>query len=306
MISNNLISATWFLDGVRSLQDRITRTQKQISSGFRIQDAADSPGETATVVGLGTAISSLRRYVTNLGRVAAETTAADAGLSGSITLVDRARALATQAASTTTTAIDRQSIAIEVANIQQQLVGIANTSVEGRFIFGGDQDQHAPYGYNASASRGVDKLTTQTSTRLIQDPSGLQVFSADTAADIFDAEDGTGAATSSNVFGALQALVTALQSNDPAAAAASLTQLRAAGDLLNQKQAGYGAAAKRIADETTSTGNLLTSLQTRLSEIRDTDIVQASTELALENTAQSAMFSAQAAVPRKSLFDYLG
>ena len=43
MISNNLISGAWFLDGVRSLQERITKTQKQISSGYRIQDAADSP-----------------------------------------------------------------------------------------------------------------------------------------------------------------------------------------------------------------------------------------------------------------------
>lgn len=306
MISNNLISGLWFLDGVQNLQARITTTQKQISSGFRIQDASDSPKEAADVIGLGTAVSSVEQYLTNLGLVTAETTGADTALSTAITLIDRARQLAVQAASSTTSATDRQSIAIEVKNIQQQVVGLSNTSVEGRFIFGGDQDQSPPYQYDSAGTRGVDKLTTQTSSRVIQDPSGLTVFSANTAAGIFDAEDSSGTPTAGNVFVGLQSLVNSLNANDQAGAATALTQLQAGSDWLNQKQAGYGAAARRLTDETTLSNTLLTSLRTRLSEIRDTDVVQAATDLSLETTAQSAAFSAQASVPRKSLFDYLG
>lgn len=306
MISNNLTSGLWFLAGVQNLQARITTTQKQISSGFRIQDASDSPSQAADVVGLGTAVSSLEHYLTNLGRVTAETTSADTALSTAITLINRARQLAVQAANSTTTASERQAIAVEVKNIQQQIVGLSNTSVEGRYIFGGDQDQSPPYQFDAASARGVDKLTTQTASRVIQDTSGLTVFSAQTAAVIFDAQDSLGAPTAGNVFVALQSLVNSLNANDQAGTATALTQLQAGADWLNQQQAGYGAAASRLTDETNLSNNVLTSLRTRLSEIRDTDVVQAATELSLETTAQSAAFSAQASVPRKSLFDYLG
>ncbi len=306
MISNNLTSGLWFLAGVQNLQARITTTQKQISSGFRIQDASDSPSQAADVVGLGTAVSSLEHYLTNLGRVTAETTSADTALSTAITLINRARQLAVQAANSTTTASERQAIAVEVKNIQQQIVGLSNTSVEGRYIFGGDQDQSPPYQYDAASARGVDKLTTQTASRVIQDTSGLTVFSAQTAAVIFDTQDTLGAPTAGNVFVALQSLVNSLNANDQAGTATALTQLQAGADWLNQQQAGYGAAASRLTDETNLSNNVLTSLRTRLSEIRDTDVVQAATDLSLETTAQSAAFSAQASVPRKSLFDYLG
>lgn len=306
MISNNLTSGLWFLAGVQNLQARITTTQKQISSGFRIQDASDSPSQAADVVGLGTAVSSLEHYLTNLGRVTAETTSADTALSTAITLINRARQLAVQAANSTTTASERQAIAVEVKNIQQQIVGLSNTSVEGRYIFGGDQDQSPPYQYDAASVRGVDKLTTQTASRVIQDTSGLTVFSAQTAAVIFDTQDTLGAPTAGNVFVALQSLVNSLNANDQAGTATALTQLQAGADWLNQQQAGYGAAASRLTDETNLSNNVLTSLRTRLSEIRDTDVVQAATDLSLETTAQSAAFSAQASVPRKSLFDYLG
>ena len=89
MISNNLISGEWFLTGIQALQDRTAVTQRQISSGFRIQDAADSPLEAADLIRLGSTLTSVQHYVSNLGRVGAEVSAADAGLSSSIQLIDR-------------------------------------------------------------------------------------------------------------------------------------------------------------------------------------------------------------------------
>jgi flagellin-like hook-associated protein FlgL len=100
--------------------------------------------------------------------------------------------------------------------------------------------------------------------------------------------------------------VSALNSNDQPGISAALTQIQAGSDWLNRKQAAYGASANRISSETEAASALVTTLQTRISAIRDTDVVQAATDLALENVAQSAAFSAQASVPRKSLFDYLG
>ncbi len=98
--------------------------------------------------------------------------------------------LAAQGASSTSTAATDQTLATQIQSIQQQLVSLANTTVDGRAIFGGDQDQSAPYQYDAaSLVTGVDSLTAQTSSRVIVDTQGQTVYQPLTAQQIFDPVD---------------------------------------------------------------------------------------------------------------------
>lgn len=303
---SSAIGAEWFLNGISNLQRQEIKTQQEISSGYQVQDAADSPAQTPALIALGSDLASAQSYQTNLGRVQAETTAADSGLSVSLTLIDQARALATQGASSTARASDRQNLATQVQSIQQQIVSIANTTVEGRFIFGGSQDQSGPYQYDVASATGVDALTVSTSNRAIVNPSGQTVYQSQTASTIFDPRDALGDPTTSNTFAALQNLYNALQANDPAATADALTSLETASTWVNRQQATYGTAEQRLSQEQNDTANRITSLKTQISGIRDTDITQAASDLARETTSQAAAFSAQAEIPRKSLFDYLG
>jgi len=193
-----------------------------------------------------------------------------------------------------------------VQGIQQQLVSIANTSVDNRYIFGGDQDQTAPYQYDAASATGVDRLTPQTSTRVIVDPTGQTVYQPLTAQQIFDPDDATGAPTANNTFAALQSLYTALQANDQPGIATALTSLQSASTYVNQQQAYYGAAEQRLTNESNDVANLVTNLQARIGNIRDTNVAQAATDLTQESTDQSAALGAEAEISPKTLFDYLG
>jgi flagellar hook-associated protein 3 FlgL len=305
-ISSSSIGANWFLDGISHLQRQETTTQRQISSGFRVQDASDSPSQTPELIGLGSALATSQAYQTNLARVQAETTSADAALSAAITLVESARSIALQGASSTATDSDRQNLANQAQSIQQQLISISNTTTEGRYIFGGDQDLSPPYQFNPATATGVDPLTTPSATRVITDPSGQAIFQSSTASTIFDRRDAGGAPLPDNAFAALQNLTLSLQNNDPAGVATALTSLESVSTWLNRQQASYGVAGSRISGEQTDVASQITSLKAQISAIRDTDIVQAATDLAQETTAQSAAFAAQAQIPRKSLFDYLG
>lgn len=305
-VSSAVTGAGWFLDGVSNLQNQEARTQREISSGFRIQDASDSPSQTPELIGLGSALASSQAYQANLDRVQAETTSADSALGAAIKLIESARTIALQGAGTAATGSDRQNLAAQVQDIQQQVVGIANTTTEGRYIFGGDQDLSPPYQIDSAAAAGVDKLTLQSATRVVTDPSGQAIYQSATAGTIFDHRDPSGVALPDNAFVALQNLTTSLQSNDPAGVAIALDSLESVSTWLNQQQASYGVAGNRISAEQAGVSSQITNLQTRISAIRDTDVVQAATDLARETTAQSAAFAAQAQTPRKSLFDYLG
>ena len=300
------IGANWFLEGVSALQKQQLQTERQISSGFRVQDAADSPSQTTELVGLVAQLSANQSWQSNLGRVQAEAGSADTALSAGISLIESARTLALQGGDSTATSADRQYVANQVQSIQEQLVSLANTTTEGRYIFGGDQDHASPYQFDSTAPAGVDKLTSQTATRAIVDPSGQTVYQSGTAADIFDHRDAGGNPLPDNAFAALQNLRTALVNNDPTGISGALTSLEGVSTWLNQQQASYGVSAARLAAAQTTVSANITNIQTQISGIRDTNIVQAATDLAQETTAQTAAFSAQAEIPRKSLFDYLG
>jgi len=297
--------AEWFLDGTAKLQRAETKTQREISSGFRIQDAADSPSQTPELVGLTSSLVSRQAWQTNLTRIQAETNAADTALGSAIHLIESARTIALQGAGTATTSTDRQNLSAQVQSIQQQIVNLANTTTEGRYIFGGDQDTAPPYELNVASATGVNKLTAQSATRTIADPDGQPILQSRTALTIFDRQTAAGPAPD-NAFAALQNLQVALGANDSAGIGTALISLESVSTSLNQQQSLYGIDGQRIAQAQTDNNTRVTSLQSQISAIRDTDIVQAATDLTQESTAQSAAFSAQAQIPRKSLFDYLG
>ena len=305
IISTATTGAGWFLDGLAAIEARQLRTQRQLSSGYKVQDASDAPLATASLVQLAGGLSRATVWRDNLDNVAAESLAADQAIGSAFDAITSARTIAAQGATGTATAQDRQNLASQVLALQQQLVGAANTNFGGRFIFGGDQDQSAPYAVNPAAASGVNKLTAQVSTRVITSPSGLAVYQALTAASVFDPQS-AGAPSATNAFAAVQALATALAANNQPGIAAAADALAQAGDWLNQQQSYYGLATRRISAEQQTNGNDILSFQEQISAIRDADLAQAATDLTQENTAQQAALAAEAQIPRKSLFDYLG
>ena len=303
-VNSATIGAEWFLNGLGNLQARELQTQQQLSSGFAVSSAADNPAATGALVDLGSSLATAQAYQSNLSTVQAETSAADSALGSAINLIQSAQSLAVQGASSTATATERQTLAVQVQGLQQELVSLANTNVAGRFIFGGDQDQSAPYRYDSSSATGVDVLTASPSTRTIVNPAGQTIYQSLTAGTIFDHSAG-GAPAPDNAFAALEALQTALSSNDTAGAATALSSLESASSWLNQQQVYYGSSEQRLSAGQTSVASQITTIQTNISSIRDANVAQDATDLTQESTSQQAALAAQAEVPQKSLFDYL-
>jgi len=289
----------WFLNGIANLDAQQSQVERQITSGYQIQDAADSPQQTPQLIDLGSQLAAVQAYQTNLSSVQAEANSADQALSSAISLIQNAQSLASEGANSTSSAATRQNLATQVQGLQQQLVSIANTQVEGRYIFGGDADQTAP-------ATGVAGIAAQTSTRVITDTQGQPVYQGLTAQQIFDPPSAAPPAASPNsTFAALQSLATALAANNTAGISAAAASLGTASSWVSQQQAYYGDAEQTITAQQTAASSQIVSLQTEIGGIRDTNVTQAATELTQLSTDQSAAFSAQASISRKSLFDYL-
>jgi len=313
MITSLDAATNSFLNHLSRIQDNISRTSAQISSGYRIQQPSDSPDQISTLLDLQANLSHNQGVTTTLARVQAEVQSADSGVSTALQLLDQARSLGAQGGTATTTAANRTDLSQRVQALQEQLVAISNTEVGGRYIYSGDQDGSAPYAVNLNQlptvpQNGVDRLLTApvTATRRIELSNHITAAVDQTGQDLFDHRKPDDSLAPDNVFAALNSLRVALASNVTADITAAQTAIETTTAYLNSKQGFYGAAENRISGAITDLNMQNTTLQQQISAIRDTDVVQAALQLTSASTQQQAALAAQAKIPRTTLFDYFG
>jgi flagellar hook-associated protein 3 FlgL len=295
-----------YLADLDRTETQLQQTTTDISSGIDVQQPSDDPAAISEILQTETAISQNTQIQSNLTGVTAEVNTADSALQTAVQQVESAISQATEGATSTATADTRANLAQQVANIQQTLVGIANTTANGRYIFSGDQDTQAPYELDSSTPEGVQQLVTSSSTRMIQSVDGTSFAVALTAQQIFDARNSDGTPATGNVFAAIQNLETALANNDTAGITAAAGSLQSASSYLNDQLAFYGDVENRVTEATELAQKFQTQEKTQLSNLQDTDIPTAATELTQLQTQQQASMSVEASVEQmKNLFSYL-
>jgi len=306
MISNLTPSAEAFLANMARVQRSVEEASRQVSSGKRVNVASDAPDEVDTILQLRADQTRNTQIQSNLALAKTDADAADSALAGAAKLMDRARTLGAQAANFTLDATGRQSIADEIESIQEQMLSISRTTVQGRYIFSGDQDASPAYYLDLTTPTGVSALNISAATRRVEDPAGGSFAVTRGATDIFDARNDDGTPSTANVFAALNNLRLALTANDTAAINLAATGLQNAADHLNTAEAFYGSVQSRIQDAMNYGENYDVQLKTELSQKEDADVTAAAMTLNQGNIQLQAAFQMQAKMPRTSLFDYIG
>jgi flagellar hook-associated protein 3 FlgL len=288
-------SGQLFLADISNVQSQINTAERQVSSGLKISQPSDSPEQMEALMQIRADLDRNTQVTNNLSVVKSETDPAEKALETATQLMDRATSLAAQGANGTETATSRTAMAQEVTGLLQQMVGLSQTQVLGRYVFSGDQPSLASYQIDLAAPNGVDRLITPTATRQVVDASGVSFTVAHTAQNIFDHRNPDDSLAPDNVFAALNNLIVNLQSNNQGGITTALNSLHTAGDYLQV----------RIQDAQTFSSNYQVQLQTQLSQVQDADITQAAIQLSQSTTQLNAAMSAEAKIPRSSLFDFL-
>ena len=294
-----------FLTDLDRIQSAMNTVQRQLSSGLRVGQASDDPSAVPSILNTQSEIAQNNQAQTTLNQVGTELKSGDSSLQQAVALLDKAITLASQAGSTVNGNTQIAVLAGQVRDIQEQLVGLSNTSVGGRFIFSGDDSQQAAYALDSTQPSRVRQLAPGKSTLAITDTNGNTLWKPVTAQQIFDARDTGGAAAAGNVFAAVNSLLTALQNNDSSAAGGTMDSLKAADDHLNQQLGLIGIAETRVTDATTAAAKSVTTEQQELSSLRDADTAGDAVELTQLNTQQQAALSARAKMSQYNLFDFL-
>jgi flagellar hook-associated protein 3 FlgL len=293
-----------FLASINSLQDRLNAAQLQLSSGLRVNKASDAPQQVGDIFQARADLSHATQIDQNLGIVKAQADAADSALQQAVQVLDQAGTIGVQGDGDTASG-QLGTLANQVQGLISQLVSITRTTVDGVYIFSGDQGASPAYQVNTASSNGVDRLIKTQATAQAADPTGTTFQVAKTAQDLFDQRDSSDNFTPQNAFAALKNLQTALQSGNTAAISSAIDGVHTASTYLNQQLGFYGEAQNRIDSAITLAKKFEVQDQTKLSSLQDADIPTVAIQMTQENTALSAAMSARAKRPNTSLFDYL-
>lgn len=299
MINGYDPSAPRFLADLGRIQDRMQRAERQISSGLRVQTASDAPEQVLQILRLQTRIEANTQVQTNLTRVQTQVNTAEAAMREAVAIVERARVLAAQNA--TTGAINRKGMAIEVRHLHDRLIALSGVTAEGQFVFGGDAATTPPYIADSTQPNGVQFTGSSTvSSSLVMDENHVTFAVSKTATELFDA------AAPDSTFGALNELVTALTNDSETDVNAALPKIEAALDHLNRQLTFYGNAQNRVTAAFEAAKRNSVTLNKDLAELRETDITAAILDLNNAKLHHDTALSARASARKSTLFDYMG
>ncbi|HWZ29768.1 MAG TPA: flagellin [Bryobacteraceae bacterium] len=289
-----------FIDNLNRVIDRLNTDQLDISSGVRMRQVSNSPDQVSSLLQARAALSASQQISTNLGNVKTEVDTSEQALEGVVQLFDQVQTIGAQGATGTQTAAARATLATQLQSLEQQFVGAANTSIEGRFLFSGDADQTAAYTYDVTQANPVSAYLGSASTRVALHPNGTTFPVALTAQQIFDSSDPT-----TNVFGAINGLVTALNNNDQTAIQTSVNGLGKVAEYLNQQLAFYGNTQNQVAAATNYAQTQQVGIQAQIGNLQDTDMTAAILDLTQAQTQMQASLQSRGQIPKTTLFDFL-
>jgi flagellar hook-associated protein 3 FlgL len=290
-----------FLNNLNRISETMQQAQLQITSGSKMSQISDAPDSISPLLTARAQLSSTQQVLTNLGSVKNEVDTGEQSLQSAVGLFEQAQTLAAQGASSTQTADARNNLATQVDTILQQLTSLANTNVNGRYIFAGDADQTAPYRYTAGQANPISAYQGSAATTQAQSPDGSTFATSLTAQQIFDSADPT-----TSVFQNLQTLSTALKANNTAAIQTAVNSMSKVDSYLNSQLAVYGITQNRVANATNYGQDLVTQLQTQISGYHDADLTAAILQQTQSQTQLQAALQSEAKIPHTSLFDFLG
>jgi flagellar hook-associated protein 3 FlgL len=291
-VTDRMIYDAATLNAAKS-RDRAQEATEEVSTGMRVVHPGDDPAVAAAMVRGRQVADRLDAINQNAGRAGDEVGAADDTLQGLANVLARARELTVQMGNDNYSASDRAGAATEVDTLFRQAVSLMNRDVNGRYIFGGDQDQTPPF--DASGNYTGDTVVRQVEVA----PGVLE--DASVRADITVKGVGGGV----DLFASLQALSTALTANNGNSIRGALTNIDAVTTQVTNTLAKVGSMGDAFATAQTLATNTRDATIKSVASQSEADIFEASSKLALANHALDATLTAAAQSFRLSLMDKL-
>lgn len=279
------------LAGVQSAAARLAALQAKLSSGQQITTPSDDPSGTVRALQLRADLKRSSAYAASASDAIGWMSVSDSAYTQIVTLTQTARTLVVQGANTGAgSSASATALADQIDGIRASLITLANTTYNGRPVFGGTTAGATAYDVNGNyvgdSGDVMRSVGPQVTVQVNQ--SGAQVFGA----------------PGNDLFALLGTISTTLRTN-PAAVGASLSALDTSLAQISSAQAVEGAAYQRVQVAQSAQSSSTLSTRSQLSDVQDIDIAQMAVQVTTANTNYQAALQTMASIRQISLLDFL-
>jgi flagellar hook-associated protein 3 FlgL len=284
----------------------LTKVQEQLSTGLQIVKPSDEPDKASLVTRLESELARQSGYQDTLKAVNVRLTAEETALKNTSDVMFRIKELSVQAANDTLGTQDRQSIALELGSLREQILSLANS-----------QDSNGNYLFSGSRA-GEEAFSKDSSGRIIYqgDHSRMKVNVGDNrrmnlnlpGSDIFTRvvrDDGKGGKVGVDFFQALDDLTQAVKTADRTKIQRGIGEIDTLQIGVSEGLGQIGADLSVVDMQTTVLDQVVLRLQTTRSDIEDLDYTEAITRMNKDQLALEAAQSSFSKISQMSLFKFL-
>lgn len=283
-----------YLYNLGQTRERIVKLQTQLASGKQVLKASDNPQSADTILRLTESMKQREQYVKNAidAQGAADTTSTTLGQFSDILL--SVKDLVVRASSTAFSA-DKATFAEQADQLLSEMMDVANTKFNGKYIFGGTETMTPPF------TMAADK------SAVTANPNGI--------GGLISVQLGENVASQVNISGesglnGTQYFEMVIQIRDSLkngtfSAANFVGQVESAADhVLNQSSlaASYAQHFQSVSD---NLEEQQLQLKQYLSMVQDTDVAEATMKLKHEEVMLDAALNTGGRVIPKTLIDFL-
>ncbi|MGE3314794.1 MAG: flagellar hook-associated protein FlgL [Planctomycetaceae bacterium] len=183
----NTLLADRLRQNIQTANHTLAYLQQQVATGQRFFRPGEDPSAAIRTILLQKSIERTTQLKANVDTNVSLLNATENSLSSVGDALNKAKALLIAGTGETTSAAEKEAMAVEVASMLQSVVNAANTKFRGRYIFGGSESQLAPFDilgsgvvrYNGD-SLSIDSFI-DTELLLSNNLDGVTAFGAMTA-----------------------------------------------------------------------------------------------------------------------------
>jgi flagellar hook-associated protein 3 FlgL len=260
---------------INRLRSEQVKNQEQIASGQRVNRPSDDPDAWARLGRLNFREQGVDAMTSQADSLRTRISAGESALFQITNMLQRARELTVQGLNGSYGDSERDSFAAELEGIREHMIQLANSELDGQYIFAGVKTDTEPFGEDGVYQGGEDGV-------MVQVGEGLKVDISIDGSQVFDDQV--------DIFAMLDNMIEGFANNDLDALDGSLDQIRGAEEQVLRVQTDLGGRLNRVdlAREMSEELKLTFSRERQL--VGDTDMAAAVSQmLGLEQSLQAAV-----------------
>ena len=304
------ISTTLYFDRATQqlgdVQGELAKTQEQLSTGKQIVKPSDSPDKASLVTRLESELARQAGYQNTLKTVNTRLQASETVLKNTSDVLVRIKEISIQAASDTLSPADRQSIALGISSLKDQMLSLANAQdTNGNYLFSGSRvgspafskDSKGHVVYQGDESRM--KVAVGDNRRMNLNMPGSDAFVKVVR------DDGKGNKVGVGFFQAIDDLANAVKNSDHTNMQRGIADIDSLQQGVSDATAQIGTDMNVVDMQNSVLDEITLRLKITKSDAEDLDYTSAITKMNKDQLALEAAQSSFAKISQLSLFKYM-